>query len=58
MPENVEVFAGTGEVGPGFVELWDCIMIIGFVTMGPESTAGLIGLITLQMKVNRVSVVQ
>ncbi|MDR4510061.1 MAG: hypothetical protein MRJ65_17810 [Candidatus Brocadiaceae bacterium] len=33
-------------------------MIMGFVIIGPESTAGLIGLITLQMKVDRESVVR
>jgi hypothetical protein len=41
---------GTGGVGPGFTILWDCFMIMEFVTIKPESAASLIGLITLQLK--------
>ena len=42
--------AGTDGVGLGYMKLWDCIMIMGFVTTGPENAASLIGHITLEMK--------
>jgi hypothetical protein len=48
MPENAVASAGTGGVGPGFTILWDYSMIMEFVTIRAESTASLIGLITLE----------
>ncbi len=50
MRENVMASAGTGGIGPGFMKLWDCLMITEFVIIGFESAASLIGLITLQVK--------
>jgi len=37
-------------VGPGFTRLWGCLMTMESDITRPESTASLIGLITLQMK--------
>ena len=51
MPVNAVVLAGTDGVGLGYIKLWDCIMITEFDTIVPESAAGLIGLITLEMKI-------
>ena len=42
--------AGTDGVGPGFMKLWDCITIMEFTIIGPESAAGSIGPINVQMK--------
>ena len=50
MPENAVASAGTGGVGLGFMTLWDYLMIMEFVTIGPESAASLIGHITLEVK--------
>ena len=50
MPENAEASAGTGGVGPGYTILWDYLMIMEFDTIGAESAARLIGLITLEAK--------
>jgi len=49
MPENAVASAGTGGVRPGFMILWDYLMITEFVTIKPESAASLIGLITLSV---------
>jgi hypothetical protein len=48
--ENAVASAGTGGVGPGFMTLWDYLMIMEFVTIGPESAVSLIGHITLEVK--------
>ena len=50
MLENVVALAGTDGVGHGYMKLWDCIMIMEFVTTRSESAASLIGHITLEMK--------
>ncbi|BCO09333.1 hypothetical protein GF1_17090 [Desulfolithobacter dissulfuricans] len=50
MPENAVASAGTDGVGLGYMKLWDCIMIMEFVTTMSESAAGLIGHIILEMK--------
>ena len=41
---------GIGGVGPGFTRLWGYSMTTGYNITGPESTASLIGLINLQVK--------
>ena len=48
--ENAVASAGTDEVGPGFMKLWDCLTIMEFDITGPESAAGAIGPINFQMK--------
>jgi hypothetical protein len=50
MPENAVASAGTDGVGPGFMKLLDCITIMEFDIIGPESAAGSIGPINSQMK--------
>jgi len=42
--------AGTGGVGLGSIRHWVCSMIMAFDTIGPESAARPIGVITLQVK--------
>jgi len=49
-PVNAVVSAGIDGVEPGYMKLWDCIMITEFITIVPESAASLIGLITLEKK--------
>ena len=51
MRENAVVSAGTGGVRPGFIKLWDYLMITELDITRSESAAGMIGHITLQMKV-------
>ena len=51
MPVNVVASAGKDGVGPGCMNLWDCIMTTEFDTIVPESATSLIGLITLGMKI-------
>ena len=48
--ENAMASVGTDGVGPGFVKLWDWITIMEFDITGPESAAGSIGPINVQMK--------
>ena len=45
------VSAGTGGVEHGYMKLWDCSMITECRIIRLESAAGLIGRITLQVKV-------
>ncbi len=44
------VSVGTGGVGHGYIRLWDCLTIMEYDIIRPESAAASIGPINFQMK--------